>query len=403
MSSHHAPGGPAAPSPGDALPGRDGPQGRTVVIKLGGHAMVDEDLTAAFARDVVALHRAGLRPVVVHGGGPQIDAELARRGLEREFRAGLRVTSPAAMEVVRMVLAGRVQRELVGLINRSGPLAVGMTGEDADTLVAVRHVPRVDGEPVDVGRVGDITAVDTGALESLLADGRIPVVSPVARSAEDGQVYNVNADTAAAALATALGADALVVLTDVAGLYADWPHSEEVIPRLTAVELEALLPELSDGMVPKMAGCLRAVQGGVGEVRVIDGRVPHAVLDAFTDGRAGTVIVPGPAGLSLVPPYEEPWAPESAHPAPDGLIRLRFADARELARAGAAFGAASGPGLGDAWSEPGSLILQIPADASPATLRAVLAVLDAASVTSESVTVHTNELDDLFAALTGAP
>jgi acetylglutamate kinase len=285
-----------ARSIGDALPWLARHQGRTVVIKLGGHAMVAEDLTAAFARDVVFLRYAGLRPVVVHGGGPQIDAELARRGLEREFRAGLRVTSPPAMDVVRMVLAGQVQRELVGLINRFGPLAVGMTGEDADTLTAVRHVAWIDGEPVDIGRVGDITGVDTGALESLLADGRVPVVSPLARSAEDGRVYNVNADTVAAELATALDAEALVLLTDVAGLYRSWPHTDEVIPRLTAGELEKLLPELSDGMVPKMTGCLRAVRGGVGAARVIDGRVPHSVLlQMFTDDGAGTVIVPDPA------------------------------------------------------------------------------------------------------------
>ncbi|MFE9683941.1 acetylglutamate kinase [Streptomyces sp. NPDC006285] len=292
----------AARALGTALPWLARHQGRTVVIKLGGHAMVDESLTAAFARDVVFLRYAGLRPVVVHGGGPQIDAELARRGLQREFRAGLRVTSPAAMDVVRMVLAGRVQRELVGLINRLGPLAVGMTGEDADTLTAVRHVPWIDGEPVDVGRVGDITAVDTGAVESLLADGRIPVVSPLARSAEDGLVYNVNADTAAAALATALRAEALVMLTDVAGLYAGWPHSEEVIPRLTACELEKLLPELSDGMVPKMTGCLDAVRRGVGAARVIDGRIPHSILlEMFTDDAVGTVIVPDPDEAEVLP------------------------------------------------------------------------------------------------------
>lgn len=279
----------------DALPWLARHQGRTVVVKLGGHAMVDEDLMAAFARDVVFLRYAGLRPVVVHGGGPQIDAELARHGLKREFRAGLRVTSPAAMDVVRMVLAGRVQRDLVGLINRHGPLAVGMTGEDADTLTAVRHMPWVDGEPVDVGRVGDITGVDTGALDDLLAKGRIPVVSPLARSVEDGLVYNVNADTVAAALATALHAEALVLLTDVPGLYASWPHDDRVIPRLTADELEKLLPELSDGMAPKMSGCLRAVRGGVAAARVIDGRIPHAVLlEMFTDEGVGTVIVPDP-------------------------------------------------------------------------------------------------------------
>ncbi|WP_339134560.1 acetylglutamate kinase [Streptomyces sp. f51] len=288
---------------GEALPWPDRHQGRTVVIKLGGHAMVDAELTAAFARDIACLRYAGLRPLVVHGGGPQIDAELERRGMRREFAAGLRVTPAEAMDVVRMVLAGQVQRELVGLINRHGPLAVGMTGEDADTLTAVRHVPWIDGEPVDVGRVGDITRVDTTTLEGLLAAGRIPVVSPLARSAEDGLVYNVNADTVAAALATALRAEELVMLTDVAGLCAGWPHRAEVIPRLTADELEKLLPELSDGMVPKMTGCLEAVRGGVGAARVIDGRIPHSVLlEMFTDDGTGTVIVPDPDDQEVVLP-----------------------------------------------------------------------------------------------------
>ncbi|MFE9453872.1 acetylglutamate kinase [Streptomyces sp. NPDC006739] len=282
-----------ARSVGEALPWLARHQGRTVVIKLGGHAMVDAELTAAFARDIAFLRYAGLRPVVVHGGGPQIDRELARQGLQREFRAGLRVTSPLAMDVVRMVLTGQVQRELVGLINSHGPLAVGMSGEDADTLTATRLMPWIDGEAVDVGRVGSITRVDTTTLHTLLEAGRIPVISPVARSAEDGGVYNVNADTAAAALATALGAEALVILTDVAGLYAGWPHSEEIIQRLTAGELEKLLPELSDGMVPKMTGCLHAVRGGVGAARVIDGRVPHSVLvEMFSEDGVGTVIVP---------------------------------------------------------------------------------------------------------------
>lgn len=277
----------------DALPWLARHQGRTIVIKLGGHAMVDEGLKAAFVRDVVFLRYAGLRPVVVHGGGPQIDAELARRGLEREFRAGLRVTSPPAMDVVRLVLAGQVQRELVGLINHFGPLAVGMTGEDSATLTAVRHVPWIDGEKVDLGRVGDITGVDTGALDSLLADGRIPVIAPLARGAEDGLVYNVNADTVAAALATALRAEALIMLTDVPGLCMGWPHSDKVIQRLTAGELEKLLPELSGGMVPKMTGCLHAVRNGVSAARVLDGRIPHSVLlQMFTDDGGGTVIVP---------------------------------------------------------------------------------------------------------------
>jgi acetylglutamate kinase len=280
----------------EALPWLTRHHGKTVVIKFGGNAMVDEDLKAAFAQDVVFLRHAGLKPVVVHGGGPQISAALDRHGIVSEFKAGLRVTTEEAMDVVRMVLAGQVQRELVGLLNQHGPLAVGITGEDAHTISATRHTPEIDGEPVDIGRVGEITAIDTGAIEALLADGRIPVVSSVARSQDDGDkghVYNVNADTAAAALAAALGAETLVVLTDVEGLYEDWPDSDEVISRLTASQLEKLLPELSSGMVPKMEGCLYAVRNGVNTARVLDGRVQHSILlEIFTDEGIGTMVVP---------------------------------------------------------------------------------------------------------------
>ncbi|MBH1936763.1 acetylglutamate kinase [Streptomyces sp. AV19] len=283
----------------EALPWLTRHHGKTVVIKFGGNAMVDDELKAAFAQDVVFLRHAGLRPVVVHGGGPQISAQLDRLGIASEFKAGLRVTTPEAMDVVRMVLAGQVQRELVGLLNRHGPLAVGMTGEDAHTMTASKRYAHVDGERVDIGRVGEVTATDTGAIEALLADGRIPVVSSVARSAEDGHVYNVNADTAAAALAAALGAETLMVLTDVEGLYADWPESDEVISRLTASELEALLPDLASGMVPKMEGCLHAVRNGVGTARVIDGRVQHSILlEIFTDEGIGTMVVPDAEGDS---------------------------------------------------------------------------------------------------------
>ncbi|MFP3986547.1 acetylglutamate kinase [Streptomyces sp. E11-3] len=268
-------------------------RGRTVVIKFGGNAMVDEDLKRAFARDVVGLWHAGVRPVVVHGGGPQISALLARLDLEVRFEAGLRVTTPEVMDVVRMVLTGQVQRELVGLVNSHGPFAVGMSGEDAHTMTAVRRTAWVDSEPVDIGLVGDIVEVNPDTVAALLDQGRIPVVSPVARGA-DGQVYNVNADLAAAAMAVAVGADRLVVLTDVAGLYANWPHSTEVIDRLTATELEKLLPELAGGMLPKMEGCLRAARAGVPMAQVLDGRVPHALLrGVFTgDEHSGTTVVP---------------------------------------------------------------------------------------------------------------
>ncbi|MEU1087056.1 acetylglutamate kinase [Streptomyces sp. NPDC005576] len=277
----------------EALPWLTRHNGRIVVIKFGGNAMIDEELKAAFAQDVVFLRQAGLKPVVVHGGGPQINAQLDKQGLVSEFKAGLRVTTPEAMDVVRMVLAGQVQRELVGLLNQHGPLAVGMTGEDARTMTAVQHRPTVDGELVDIGRVGEITEIDTGAIEALLADGRIPVISSIARSADDNHVYNVNADTAAAALAAALDAETLMVLTDVEGLYEDWPNSDDVISRITATELEKLLPELSSGMVPKMQGCLYAVRNGVETARVIDGRVQHAILlEIFTDEGVGTMVVP---------------------------------------------------------------------------------------------------------------
>jgi acetylglutamate kinase len=276
----------------EALPWLERFSGRTVVIKFGGNAMADAALERAFAEDVVFLRYAGLRPVVVHGGGPQITAHLDRLGVETAFAGGLRVTTPETMDVVRMVLVGQVQREIVGLVNRHGPFAVGLSGEDANLFTAVRRPAMVDGEPVDVGLVGDITTVDPGALQGLLADGRIPVVSSVAR-ADDGQVYNVNADTAAAAVAVALGAEKLVVLTDVEGLYADWPASDEVISELSAAELEKLLPGLGSGMVPKMEACLRAVRGGVSRAHVIDGRVPHALLvEVFTDEGVGTMVVP---------------------------------------------------------------------------------------------------------------
>uniref|UniRef100_UPI003F49521D acetylglutamate kinase n=1 Tax=Streptomyces chartreusis TaxID=1969 RepID=UPI003F49521D len=276
---------------GEAPPWLEEYRGRTVVVKFGGNAMVDEELKRAFARDVVALHTAGVRPVVVHGGGPQISALLARLDLEVRFTAGLRVTTPEVLDVVRMVLAGRVQREIVGLINAHGPLAVGLTGEDAHTLTAVRRPALVDGTPVDIGLVGDVVEVALETVRALLDQGRIPVVSPLARGV-GGEVFNVNADLAASALAGALDAEKLVVLTDVAGLYADWPESTEVVERLDAAELEALLPGLTDGMVPKMEGCLRAVRAGVRGAHVIDGRVPHALMRVFRDERVGTTVLP---------------------------------------------------------------------------------------------------------------
>jgi acetylglutamate kinase len=277
----------------EALPWLERFRGRTVVVKYGGNAMVDDDLKRTFAEDVVFLRLAGLKPVVVHGGGPQITNMLERLGVESVFRGGYRVTTPEAMDVVRMVLTGQVQREVVGLINAHGPYAVGLSGEDAHTFTAVpRHV-EVEGEVIDVGLVGDVTTVDITFVQSLLDEGRIPVISSVARGDDDGQIYNVNADTAASALAVALNAEKLVVLTDVEGLYADWPTSDEVIATITADELAELLPGLSSGMIPKMEACLRAVRGGVERAHVLDGRVPHALLlEVFTDAGVGTMVVP---------------------------------------------------------------------------------------------------------------
>ena len=270
----------------EALPWLERFHGKTVVIKFGGNAMVDESLKAAFAQDVVFLRYAGLRPVIVHGGGPQISAQLDKLGLKSSFTAGLRVTTPETMNVVRMVLAGQVQRELVGLLNEHGPFAVGMTGEDAHTMTAVKRYADVDGELVDIGLVGDIAHVEPGAVNALLDNGRIPVISSIARST-DGHVYNINADTAAAAMAVALDAEMLVVLTDVEGLYADWPASDDVISQLSVSELEKMLP--------KMEGCLRAVREGVGTARVLDGRVQHSLLlEIFTDEGIGTMVVPDP-------------------------------------------------------------------------------------------------------------
>ncbi|MEV0681725.1 acetylglutamate kinase [Actinosynnema sp. NPDC050436] len=274
----------------EALPWLQRFRGATVVVKYGGNAMVDDRLKRAFAQDVVFLKLAGLHPVVVHGGGPQIAAMLGKLGIRSEFRGGLRVTTPEAMDVVRMVLVGQVQRELVGLVNEHGPLAVGLSGEDAHLLTAERRGTVVDGEPVDLGLVGDIVRVNPEAVLDIVRAGRIPVVSTVAPDAA-GVVHNVNADTAAGAVAVALGARKLVILTDVEGLYADWPDRSSLLHRIAADDLEEMLPRLDSGMVPKMEACLRAVRGGVPEAHVIDGRLAHSVLlEVFTSDGVGTMV-----------------------------------------------------------------------------------------------------------------
>ncbi|MEU2258274.1 acetylglutamate kinase [Nocardia xishanensis] len=280
----------------DALPWLQKFRDKIVVVKYGGNAMIDDDLKRAFAADMAFLRTVGVHPVVVHGGGPQISAMLKRLGLQGEFRGGFRVTTPEVMDVVRMVLFGQVGRELVGLINAHGPYAVGISGEDAGLFTATRRTVEVDGEATDIGLVGDVTEVNPEAVLDLIGAGRIPVVSTIAPDA-DGVVHNINADTAAAALAEGIGAEKLVVLTDVEGLYTDWPDRSSLTSHIDAVELAALLPSLDAGMVPKMEACLRAVLGGVPTAHVIDGRVPHSVLlELFTGEGIGTMVTPVPAG-----------------------------------------------------------------------------------------------------------
>jgi len=275
----------------EALPWVTRFSGSTVVVKYGGNAMIDPQLQRAFAADMVFLRSVGLKPVVVHGGGPQISRMLARLGIESEFKGGLRVTTPEAMDVVRMVLVGQVGRELVGLINEHGPHAVGLSGEDARLFTAVRRPAYVDGEAVDVGQVGDVESVNASAVTDLIDAGRIPVISTVAPDV-DGVLHNLNADTAAAALAIALQARKLVVLTDVPGLYANWPDTDSLISELTDDQLAELLPTLESGMVPKMEACLRAVRGGVPAAHVVDGRVAHStLLEIFTSEGFGTMVV----------------------------------------------------------------------------------------------------------------
>ncbi|MFE3177492.1 acetylglutamate kinase [Amycolatopsis sp. NPDC059090] len=276
----------------EALPWLQRFHGATVVVKYGGNAMIDDQLKAAFAEDMVFLRLAGLHPVVVHGGGPQISAMLSRLGVPGEFKGGLRVTTPETMDIVRMVLVGQVSRELVGLINAHGPYAVGISGEDARLFTAERKQATVDGEQVDIGLVGEVAEVNPDAVLDIVNAGRIPVVSTVAPDI-DGVVHNVNADTAAGALAAALGAEKLVVLTDVEGLYANWPDRSSLIDRIAVDRLERMLPGLASGMIPKMEACVRAVRGGVRGAHVIDGRLAHSVLlEVFTSRGVGTMVLP---------------------------------------------------------------------------------------------------------------
>ncbi|WP_134428544.1 acetylglutamate kinase [Mycobacterium ulcerans] len=275
----------------EALPWLKQLHGRVVVIKYGGNAMTDDTLRQAFAADMAFLRNCGIHPVVVHGGGSQITAMLGKLGIEGDFKGGFRVTTPEVLDVARMVLFGQVGRELVNLINAHGPYAVGVTGEDAQLFTAVRRSVNVDGVATDIGLVGDVDHVNAAALMDLIAAHRIPVISTLAPDAE-GVVHNINADTAAAALAEALGAEKLLMLTDVEGLYTSWPDRDSLVREIDTAALEQLLPRLEAGMIPKVEACLRAVTGGVPSAHVIDGRVEHCVLvELFTNAGTGTKVV----------------------------------------------------------------------------------------------------------------
>ena len=276
----------------ESLPWLQKFHGKVVVVKFGGNAMVDAELQKAFAEDMAYLRWVGIRPVVVHGGGPQISARLAELGIESEFRGGFRVTTDETITVVRDVLREQISAQLADLIQDAGAETAIMSGEDANLFRAEKTSLETAEGNVDIGLVGEVTQVNPRIVLEALEAGRVPVVSTVAPTT-GGELLNVSADLAAAALAVALGAEKLMVLTDVPGLYSDWPNRDSLVSEITASELEELLPSLESGMIPKMQSCLKAVQGGVPTAHVIDGRTPHSILlEIFTVTGVGTVVLP---------------------------------------------------------------------------------------------------------------
>ena len=276
----------------ESLPWLQKFHGKVVVVKFGGNAMVDAELQKAFAEDMAYLRWVGIRPVVVHGGGPQISARLAELGIESEFRGGFRVTTDETITVVRDVLREQISAQLASLIQNAGAETVIMSGEDGNLFRAEKTTLETGEGPVDIGLVGEVTQVNPRIVLEALEAGRVPVVSTVAPTTS-GELLNVNADLAAAALAVALGAEKLMVLTDVPGLYSDWPNRDSLVSEITAQELDELLPALESGMIPKMQSCLKAVQGGVPTAHVIDGRTPHSILlEIFTVTGVGTIVLP---------------------------------------------------------------------------------------------------------------
>ena len=276
----------------ESLPWLQKFHGKVVVVKFGGNAMVDAELQKAFAEDMAYLRWVGIRPVVVHGGGPQISARLAELGIESEFRGGFRVTTSETINIVRDVLRDQISAQLATLIQEAGAKTLVMSGEDANLFRAEKTALETEGGPVDIGLVGEVTQVNPRIVLEALEAGKIPVISTVAPTTS-GELLNVNADLAAAALAVALGAEKLMVLTDVPGLYSDWPNRDSLVSEITSKELENLLPTLESGMIPKMHSCLKAVQGGVPTAHVIDGRTPHSILlEIFTVTGVGTIVLP---------------------------------------------------------------------------------------------------------------
>jgi acetylglutamate kinase len=276
----------------ESLPWLQNFHGKVVVVKLGGNAMVDQELQRAFAQDMAYLRWVGIKPVVVHGGGPQISARLAELGIESEFRAGFRVTTEESISVIRDVLRNDISEKLADLIIDAGADAQVMSGEDGNLFRATKTTVDNEGNAIDLGLVGEVTMVNPRIIFESIDQGKVPVVSTVAPDAS-GQLLNVNADLAASALAVALGAEKLMVLTDVPGLYSDWPNTDSLVSEITTTELEALLPTLESGMIPKMQACLAAVNGGVPRAHVIDGRVPHSILlEIFTKSGFGSMVLP---------------------------------------------------------------------------------------------------------------
>jgi acetylglutamate kinase len=266
--------------------------GKVIVIKFGGNAMVDEQLTKAFAEDMAYLRFVVIKPVVVHGGGPHITARLAELGIETEFRSGLRVTSPEVMAVVKDVLRNQISAQLATLVEDSGAKTVVLSGEDSNLFRAEQTKTDQAGNALDVGLVGEVTQVNPRIVLEALAAGVVPIISTVAPGT-DGSLLNVNADLAAASLAVALGAEKLLLLTDVAGLYSNWPNKDSLISEIRVAELTDLMPQLELGMIPKMQACLNALAGGVPRAHIIDGRAPHSILlEIFTSSGVGTLVLP---------------------------------------------------------------------------------------------------------------